>query len=85
MSFYLNNVLRRMVCINQTLSFIIQLGDGGLFGLKTLADKVLLGWDPLRSGFIHLLLLILMGSVYCIPHTASDGQGSPNLRHSSHS
>lgn len=46
---YLYDVLSWMLCCNQTLSVIIQLGDGSLLALQTFTDEVLLGWDYLAS------------------------------------
>lgn len=40
---YRNDVLPWMVRGDQLLPVVIQLGDGGLLGLQTLADEVLLG------------------------------------------
>lgn len=48
-----------MVRGNQLLSIVVQLGDGGLLGLQTLTDEVLLGeTDVLSTLWIMFYLLV---------------------------
>lgn len=48
LNLYLDDILPRVPSRNQLLSVLVQLGDGGLLGLQTFADEVLLREGPLE-------------------------------------